>query len=100
IVLVRWPWAGYPNAHPGPGDIFLIVEVADSSREVDLGAKRELYARAGIQEFWVVDLTKDVVVVSRDPGENGYGQVTSKASGPLEVEAFPGITIAVESLFT
>jgi Uma2 family endonuclease len=99
IVLVRRPWAGYPTAHPGPDDVFLIVEVADSSREVDLGAKRELYARAGIREFWVVDLTNDVVVVSRDPRDDAYGSVISEATGTLEVAALPGVTIAVRSLF-
>ena len=44
------------------------AEVADTSRETDLGAKRELYARAGIREFWIVDLTTDGVPVGRNPG--------------------------------
>jgi Uma2 family endonuclease len=44
------------------------AEVADTSRETDLGAKRELYARAGIPEFWIVDLTTDGVPVGRNPG--------------------------------
>ena len=49
IVLVRRPWRGYPTSHPRPGDIFLVIEVADTSRETDLGAKLELYARAGFR---------------------------------------------------
>ena len=44
------------------------AEVADTSRETDLGAKRELYARAGIPELWIVDLTTDGVLVGRNPG--------------------------------
>jgi Uma2 family endonuclease len=100
IVLVRRPWTGYPTAHPGPGDIFLVAEVADSSRDVDLGAKMELYARAGITEFWVVDLTADHVVVCRKPGSNGYQSVTKvEPSGVLAVEALPGVGISAESLF-
>jgi Uma2 family endonuclease len=74
IVLVRRPWRGYPTAHPRLGDIFLVIEVADTSRETDLGAKLELYARAGIPEFWIVDLTTDGVSVCRNPGGDRYGR--------------------------
>jgi Uma2 family endonuclease len=76
IVLVRRPWRGYPNAHPRPGDILLVIEVADTSRETDLGAKLALYARAGIPEFWIVDLTTDGVLVCRNPGGDRYGSMT------------------------
>jgi Uma2 family endonuclease len=47
IVLVKRPWHGYPTAHPQPGDIFLVIEVADTSRETDLGAKLELLRQGG-----------------------------------------------------
>jgi Uma2 family endonuclease len=76
IVLVRRPWRGHPTAHPRPGDIYLVIEVADTSRETDLGAKLELYARAGIPEFWIVDLTTDGVLVGRNPGGDRYGSMT------------------------
>ena len=49
-----------------------MIEVADTSRETDLGAKLELYARAGIPEFWIVDLTTDGVLVGRNPGGDRY----------------------------
>ena len=100
IVLVRRPWRGYPTAHPRPGDIFLVIEVADTSRETDLGAKLELYARAGIPEFWIVDLTTDGVLVGRNPGGNGYGSMSRiEPAGFLEVESLPGVTIPAASLF-
>ena len=76
VVLVRRPWRGYPASHPGSADIILLIEVADSSRDMDLGAKRELYARAGIREFWIVDLIADGVLVCRDPGGDRYQSVT------------------------
>lgn len=101
IVLVRRPWRGHPASHPGPEDIFLLVEVADSSRDLDLGAKRELYARAGIREFWIVDLTADGVLVCRNPGGDRYGSVTRvEPGGVLDVEGLPGVTIPAASLFT
>jgi Uma2 family endonuclease len=47
--------------------VALLVEVADSSLAYDLGEKKAAYARAGIPEYWVVDLRHDVVVVCREP---------------------------------
>ena len=46
LTVVRRPWSGYPRAHPGPADVLLLIEVADSSLDLDLGAKRAIYARA------------------------------------------------------
>ncbi len=100
IVLVRRPWRGYPAAHPRPGDSFLVIEVADTSCETDLGAKLALYARAGIPEFWIVDLTTDGVLVCRNPGGDRYGSMTRvEPSGILEVSGLPGVTVPAASLF-
>ena len=71
-----------------------MIEVANISRETDLGAKLELYARAGIQEFWIVDLTTDGVLVCRNPGGDGYGSMTRvEPAGVLDVEGLPGVRI-------
>ena len=67
VAIIRRPWHGYPAAHPGPADIHLIVEVADATLTTDLGAKRDLYAAAGIAEYWVVDLERDRIHVFRRP---------------------------------
>ncbi|HVC62423.1 MAG TPA: Uma2 family endonuclease [Acetobacteraceae bacterium] len=100
FALVRRPWRGYPGAHPRPEDIFLLVEVADTSLETDRGAKLELYARAGIREFWIVDLTTDGVLVQRNPSGNRYESVTRvEPSGILEVKDLPGVMIPAASLF-
>lgn len=101
IVMARKPWPGYPHTHPRPEDIVLLVEVADSSRDIDLGAKRELYARAGIRELWIVDLTTDAVFVCRAPRDGAYESVTRiDPSGTLEIEAVPGATIPAAALFS
>ena len=100
FTLLRKPWQGYPDAHPRPPDVYLLIEVADSSLEFDLGAKLELYARAGIREFWVVDLTSNRVLVHRDPGDGRYGSIAVVGmSGVLQVEALPGVTIPVARIF-
>ena len=98
--LLRKPWHGYPDEHPRPPDVYLVIEVADSSLDFDLGAKLELYASSGIREFWVVDLTSNRVLVHRDPNDGGYGSVASlDMSGTLQVEALPSVTIPVASIF-
>jgi Uma2 family endonuclease len=49
---------GFFNTNPGPENIALLVEIADSTRGRDLGQKAKLYARAGIPHYWVLDLNR------------------------------------------
>jgi Uma2 family endonuclease len=100
FALVRRPWSGYPHTHPGPDDIFLLIEVSDSSLDFDRTVKLELYARAGIREVWIVDLTTDGVLVHRRPSGGGYGSVVRvEGPGVLGVEGLPGVTIPVAKVF-
>jgi Uma2 family endonuclease len=100
LALVRRPWRGYPHTHPGPDDIFLLIEVADSSLDFDRLVKLELYARAGIREVWIVDLTADRVLVHRNPSGGLYGSVVRvQAPEMLDVEGLPGVTIPATEVF-
>jgi Uma2 family endonuclease len=100
LAVVRRPWSGYPRAHPGPADVLLLIEVADSSLELDLGAKRAIYARAGIADFWIVDLTTDTVLVHRDPDGDGYRSVTPvRPTTVLDVRALAGVAIPAGPIF-
>jgi len=100
FALVRRPWRGYPHTHPEPDDIFLLIEVADSSLDFDRTVKLELYARAGIKEVWIVDLTRDGVLVYRGPSGGAYGSVVRiEAPGELDVEGLPGVMISVGDVF-
>ena len=53
-------------------DIFLIVEVASSSLELDTTVKLQLYAIMGIPEYWVADLVNDQLLIYTDPVEDKY----------------------------
>ena len=64
------------DRHPEPQDVFLVIEVADSSITIDRRRKRPMYARAGIPEYWIVDLTTDHIEVYRDPSRARYRSVT------------------------
>jgi len=55
----------YREAHPSHA--VLIVEIAESSYRVDREHKAGLYARAGIADYWIIDLVHDALVVHRDP---------------------------------
>ena len=99
FTLVRRPWRGYPDEHPGPDDVLLLIEVADSSLDYDRGAKLAIYARAGIREFWLVDLTTNRVLVYRNARDGRYGSVTAcDMSATLQVEALPAVTIPVAQI--
>jgi len=66
LAVVRGSHADYRHAHPTRA--VLIIEVAESSLALDRVQKGSLYARAGIADYWIVNLVNRVVEVYRDPG--------------------------------
>jgi Uma2 family endonuclease len=77
VAIVRRRDAEYSSHHPGPTDVVLLIEVAQSSLSVDLGLKSQIYAEAGIFEYWVVDLINRKLITHRDPTPTGYRTVAS-----------------------
>src|SRR5205085_7711155 len=65
IAVVRGSLADYRHAHPARPA--LIVEVAETSLRFDRIEKGSLYARAGIVDYWIVNLIDRVVEVYREP---------------------------------
>ena len=101
ITVVQRPWTGFPHSHPGPSDVHLLIEVADTTLNYDNGAKLELYARAGIREVWILDLTTDVVLVYREPKGLSYAHSSRvKPSGVLDIAALPDVAVQAAALFT
>lgn len=71
-----------------PATAALVIEVAMSSQDRDLRQKPALYARAGITEYWVIDLDAGVVVVHRNPTDTGYQAITQiPADGGIDARA-------------
>jgi Uma2 family endonuclease len=87
---------------PGPSDILLLVEVADSSLDVDREVKGPLYAENGIGEFWIVNLGEKCVEVYRQPKADGtYSDVRVLRPGDsIDVAALPGVTVAVADVLS
>jgi len=71
----------YIRKHPGVDDIFLLIEVSDSSLEYDTTVKQSLYAILKIQEYWVVDLRNDRLLAYTDPKDDTYQTVREHDRG-------------------
>jgi Uma2 family endonuclease len=91
----------YSSGHPEPPDIFLNVEVADSSLADDRNIMRPMYAEAGISEFWIVNLVDECLEVYRDPQPDGTYQVERvlRRGESTDIVALPGFIVAVDELF-
>lgn len=86
----------YAEGHPTVDDIYLLVEVADSSLAYDQQVKIPLYARAGIPEVWLIDLIQNRVTVYRDPSNGGYATKTNLTAGDsLRLAAFADVVLDV-----
>ena len=96
-------WVGsadYSRARPTVDDVLLVVEVAESSLAYDLGDKADLYAAAGVRDYWVVDCHDRRVVVHRDPSKSGYGTVRSCAADQsLSPLCRPEVSLLPRTLF-
>jgi Uma2 family endonuclease len=66
---------------PLASDVVLVIEVGDSTIREDTTIKASLYARAGIQEYWVLDVANARLVVFREPQETGYRSVMYYVAG-------------------
>jgi len=67
--------AEYYERHPAGGELVLAIEVAHTSLQLDRTKRRRLYARAGVPEYWILDLPGRRVLVHRVPDEGDYRDV-------------------------
>ncbi|HEY0799021.1 MAG TPA: Uma2 family endonuclease [Candidatus Baltobacteraceae bacterium] len=94
LTLLRPREDFYAQSHPRPGDVLLLVEVAESSLEFDRTIKLPLYAAAGIPEMWVVDLTARTIEVCARPADGAYVERRLVgADGVIALTAFPDIRL-------
>ncbi|MBI4203087.1 MAG: Uma2 family endonuclease [Chloroflexi bacterium] len=99
IALVRWQEDYYRRSHATPADVYLLIEVGDSTIAFDRQQKTPMYARAGIPEVWLVDLNAQHVEVYRGPTPQGYTDVRILGRGSaLTPAAFPDVTLPVNEV--
>lgn len=100
IALLRPRSDFYASGKPQASDVLLLIEVADTSLEFDRTVKRPLYAQAGIQELWIVNLADRSVEIYRQPKPTGEFQfVRILTPGQrADVQAIPGLAIDVDAI--
>lgn len=89
----------YSEAHPQSSDIYLLVEVADTTANYDRRVKLPFYARAGIIEIWLIDLEVQQIEVYREPSAKGYRQTQVVERGQsLKIQAFPDVELKANEI--
>ncbi len=98
IAVVHPDSSFYEDHHPAPNEIYLIVEIADSTIERDLQLKGNLYAAAGLTDYWVVNVQAQQLHVFRQPQADGYQRQTIlRGQQSVNLLAFPECSITVQS---
>lgn len=98
LAIVKRLGREYRLHHPYPENIYWIIEYANTSLNKDLDEKKRLYAMAGIQEYWVVNLQDMVVIVFRHPVNGTYPFEQTLRHGDVTPLAFPDLTVSVSQL--
>ncbi len=108
IVIARLQDDEYLTSHPAPPDIILVIEVADSSLDFDRQVKAPLYAAAGIDEYWLINLVDNRLEIYRQPEGSIYTNtqivLPSLGTKPSERDSinlpqFPDITLNIATIF-
>jgi Uma2 family endonuclease len=99
LALLR-PRADFDSSrHPEPTDALLVVEVMDSSMARDRRVKLPIYARAGIDEVWLVHAVASTVEVCRDPRGSDYrNRGVLERSATVAPLAFPDLALTVADI--
>lgn len=98
IAVVQLPLTRYSDHHPYPEEVLLLIEVADTTLNFDR-KKAVFYARAGIADYWVIDVKGEQVFVFR-LGAKSYQQETVWAKdATLTLLAFHDVSVKVQNFF-
>lgn len=101
IVLVKPDPLFYEDHHPEPSEIYLIIEVADTTLKRDRDFKATVYARSGITDYWILDIANRQLHIFRDPKDNQYQSETIlNDDATISILAFPDVEISVAEMFS
>lgn len=99
VALLRHREDFYAEGHPEPGDVLLLIEVSDTTLDYDRNTKLPLYARFGIPETWIVDLSSSTVETYSRPLESTYRDITLVGSGEtLSPKMVPSLALDAGAL--
>lgn len=99
ITLLKYREDFYSEELPKAEDVLLLMEVADTSMEYDREIKIPLYARANIQEVWLVNLLEKCIEIYSLPKSGGYEfRITVKNDQTLSPKTFPDISLTAKQI--
>jgi Uma2 family endonuclease len=99
LMLLKPAAHRYRESHPRPEDVYLLVEVSDTTLALDRNEKLPAYGRAGIGEVWIVNLNETTIEVYREPHFTGYGSKTVLRGGDKAAsQAFRDVAVDVSEL--
>ena len=99
LVIARGTVLDYTDRHPGPRDLELVVEVADSTLKQDCEIKDKLYAQAGISDYWVLDVKNRQLHIFRNPTPTGYtSHLILNEPSQIAPQAFPSFAISLTAI--
>jgi Uma2 family endonuclease len=81
LMLLRPRADFYASRHPGPADVLLVIEIADSSLRYDRMVKAKLYAQWGVPEYWLADLKSNVLWRYSHPVDGAYRDLEEHQRG-------------------
>ncbi|MGK7954015.1 MAG: Uma2 family endonuclease [Crocosphaera sp.] len=98
IAIVKPLGKEYLQHHPYPDNIYWLIEFSKATLRKDLTEKKEIYAEAGIKEYWIVDLNNNQVKVFRDLKQGNYTTELTLTDGTIRPLAFPDVLIPVNNI--
>lgn len=99
LALVQGTVLDYVEHHPRPEQIYLVVEVADSTLKRDCEVKDKIYAQAGIADYWVLDVQNRQLHIFRNPIPTGYtSHLILKEPNQVSPLAFPNLILTLTSI--
>ena len=99
VMLLKPAPDDYTSRHPQPDDVFLLIEVSDTTLDYDRAEKLPAYGRAGVAEVWMVNLQNSTIEVYREPHFTGYGSKTILQAGQqAKPQAFPEVVVDAAEL--
>lgn len=98
IAIVERLFWEYDEHHPYPKNIFWLIEFSKTSLKKDLDIKSDIYAEAGIQEYWVVNLKATKLIVFRDPVDGEYQSKQTYNAGTISPWAFSDVVMSIDVL--
>jgi Uma2 family endonuclease len=99
IMLLRPTPDDYTRHHARPSDVFLLIEVADTTLNCDREEKLNAYGRAGVFDVWIVNLNEQTVEIYREPNFTGYGsKLVLRGNDQAVPHAFQDVRLTVSEL--